>query len=237
MKFIPIKTRIFNPPRDNIYDLFDAHLPSLIDSDILVITSKIAAVHQGKCIKIDASVDKQDLIKKYADLSSTANDQGLILSLKENTLICNAGIDESNGNGYYVLWPKNPNKFAKNIYKYLKDKYDLKKLGIIITDSHCIPCRRGVLGVSIGFYGFRPVINNIGRKDIFGRVNQMSTSNIVDTLAAMAVLLMGECDEKQPLLLIRGTSDIEFTDKNTSDELVMPLEEDIFFSILKNFKK
>src|SRR3989344_9536240 len=67
MEFITVKTRVFQPPKDDFYDLLDSSLPRLREGDVLIITSKVLAIHQGRCLKIDPGVDKDKLIKLEAD--------------------------------------------------------------------------------------------------------------------------------------------------------------------------
>lgn len=52
MKFIPVKTRRVLPPKDDIYPILDDFLPKLREGDIIFITSKILAIHQGRCVKM-----------------------------------------------------------------------------------------------------------------------------------------------------------------------------------------
>ena len=89
-----------------------------------------------------------------------------IITIKGHTLIANAGIDESNANGYYILWPKRPSALAKEIRAYLKKKYKIKNLAVVVTDSHIIPLRHGTTGISIGFYGMEPLYDYRGMPDI-----------------------------------------------------------------------
>ena len=65
----------------------------------------------------------------------------VMLTMKNNILIPTAGIDESNGKGYYILWPKDPYQSAKKIYNFIKQEFKLNNFGIIISDSHCVPLR------------------------------------------------------------------------------------------------
>jgi F420-0:gamma-glutamyl ligase len=67
MEFIPIKTRPLLPPQDNLFEIMDEYLPDLNEGDILFITSKVVAIHQGLCIKNDSKVSKKELIEKEAD--------------------------------------------------------------------------------------------------------------------------------------------------------------------------
>lgn len=240
MKIIPIKTRIVKPPKDDIYSVIDEFCPILKEKDVFLITSKILAIHQGRCIKISSVKNKDDLIKKEANVfipRKECPNEYVVLTIKNNTLISSAGIDKSNSGGYYTLWPQNPEKEAKKICEYLKNKFSLKKLAVIITDSHSLPMRYGCMGISIGFYGLNPLKNYIGKKDIFGYMMKVSRSNIVDALAVMGVLSMGEGNEQKPIAIIRGASFVEFTNKEMYQDLLIPIEEDIYYPLLKNFYK
>ena len=238
MKTIPIKTRPINPPQDDIYKIIDKYCPKLQEGDVLAITSKILAIHQGRCIEINKVKDKDDLIKKEAEVfipREKVPGEYVILTMKDHTLIPTSGIDESNGNGYYILWPKKPEKDAKKICNYLKKKYKIKKLAVIIIDSHTIPLRYGVMGISTGFFGLEPLKNYIGKKDIFKRKIRLTKTNIVDSLAVVANLAMGEGNEQQPMVIIRNADFVKFTNKKTYKDLLIPMKKDIYYPLLKNF--
>ena len=131
--FLPIKTRKFLPPKDDLYNLLDEFIHQLKEKDILVITSKIVSIHQGRVIKAKSLAQKIQLIKQGADAYFPSQPHGL--TLKNLTLTPYAGIDRSNANNHYVLWPKKPHQQAKKIWQYLKQKHSLKNLGVIIIDS------------------------------------------------------------------------------------------------------
>ena len=240
MQIIPIKTRVMSPPKDDIYDVIDNFCPPLKEGDVFLVTSKILAIHQGLCIPVDEIKNKDDLIKKEEEIFIPREEcpgEHVILTLKENTLIPSAGIDESNANGHYILWPKNSEEEAKKICEYLKEKFSLKKLAVIITDSHTTPLRYGVMGISIGAYGLDPLKDYREEKDIFGREIKMTQINIVDALAVMGVLLMGEGAEQKPLAIIREADFVEFTNEEKYKDLLIPVKEDIYYPLLKNFHK
>jgi len=239
MQFIPVKTRALLPPKDNLFKIFDQFLPKLKEGDILFITSKILGIHQGRTVKVEGA-NKKKLIYAEAEsvvLGPTYKKSKFYLTLKDYTLIPSAGIDESNGNGYYILWPKNTQKLLKEIWKYLKQKYKIQNLGVVATDSHTIPLRWGTQGISIGFYGFKPLKDYRGTKDIFNRKLKYTQSNIVDSLTAAAVLFMGEGKEKTPLLIARGLDFIKFTPKDLYKTLVIDPKHDIYAPLLKPFAK
>src|SRR3989344_7514834 len=202
MRFIKIKTRAFLPPKDDIYDLLN-RIKKINDGDILVITSKILGIHQGRCIKIEPGVKKLDLIKQEAEYYklTKVKQQKFILTIRNHVLALSAGIDESNANGYYVLLPNNVNKLLKEIWLQLRKNFKIKKLGVIATDSHTFPMRRGTIGIAIGIYGFQPQPDYRGQKDIFGREFKFTQTDVVDALAISAVLVMGEGNERVPIVL------------------------------------
>jgi len=240
MKVISIETRTILPPKDDIYSVIDEFCPKLREGDIFIITSKVLAIHQGRCIPINEIKNKDDLIKKEADVFIPRKEcpgEHVILAIKKHTLVPSAGIDESNANGHYILWPKNPEKEAKRICQYLKKKFSLKRLAVVITDSHCIPLRYGTMGISIGFYGFKPLKDYRGKKDIFGRVLKITQANIADALAVIGVVAMGEGNEKRPMAIVRDADFVKFNNKETYKDLLIPIKEDIFYPLLKNFYK
>ncbi|MBI5466312.1 MAG: coenzyme F420-0:L-glutamate ligase [Candidatus Kerfeldbacteria bacterium] len=237
MRLIPVKTRVLKPPRDDLYGVLDEFLPKLQEGDVLCVTSKVLSIHQGRCVAITPAVKKDELVKQEAEyyLPGTTNQAGVPLTIKEHTLIPSAGIDESNAAGYYVLWPQDAFGAAREICQRLKQKYSLPKLAVIITDSHTIPLRWGVVGISIGWWGLNPLRDYRGLPDIFGRKLTMTQSNVADALAAAAVLIMGEGDERQPLVVVRDASFVEFTERDMSQEFVIAPEFDLYAPLLKVF--
>ena len=116
LEFIPVKTRIVHPPKDDINDIIDSL--DIKDGDIIFITSKILGLHQGRTVKI-GEVPKEDLIKKEADrylaYENQTGDFHVNLTVIQNVLIPAAGIDESNADGYYVMWPKKIDQLCQEI--------------------------------------------------------------------------------------------------------------------------
>src|SRR4051812_18591820 len=109
MELIKVKTRKFLPPQDNILEELDKRLPKLKEGDVLLIASKILAIHQGRCIKKIRDprnkIQKKQLVQAESDYSLPSYMVGkteIVLTIKDYTLIPAAGIDESNGNGYYI---------------------------------------------------------------------------------------------------------------------------------------
>lgn len=240
MKVKAIKTRKFLPPKDNLWNLLSESIKSLDENSVVAITSKIVSIGDGQCISADKVLDKDKLIisqaDKYIPRSLTPN-KWVMHTIKNNLLIASSGIDESNGNGYFILWPKNPHLSAKRIWHHLRKKFKVKDLGIVIVDSHCIPMRRGLVGISIANFGFNPLRDYRGEKDIFGRELAISLTDIPDCLASAAVLEMGEGAEQTPIAIITDVGHIKFGIKDSQSKkpyssFVIPEKEDLFYPFL-----
>lgn len=207
---------------DEVFDILDSTLPLLKEKEIVVVTSKIVAICQGDVVKNDGSVKKIDLIKKEADLyidEPKVTRYNVNLTIKRDILIANAGIDESNGNGYFILWPRDSQKAAEKIWEHLRQKHHLRYLGIIISESRTTPLRWGTLGVGLAWCGFEALKNYIGEPDIFGRSLKMTKLSVLDGLAAGAVTVMGEGNEQTPLAVISDVPFAIFQDRlPTKDE-------------------
>lgn len=242
MEVLAIKTRKFLPPKDDLWSFLSA-IRSLRETDVVAITSKVVAIAEGRCVP-RSKITKDKLAVKEADkyLPREISPGGWILhTIKNNMLVASSGVDESNGAGYFILWPKNPKKSAIRIWQFLTKKFKVKNLGVIITDSRLVPLRRGVVGIAIAYFGFKPIKDYRRTKDIFGREFKMETSNIPDSLATSAVLEMGEGLEQQPIAIISDISQIEFTDKqfkpkSLDDSFEIPEKEDMFYPFLSSVK-
>lgn len=239
LEFIKVKTRKFLPPKDDFYDLLDKHLPPLQNGDVLVITSKVLGIHQGRCVKKGEGVKKDDLIMQEADYYIPRNEspENYLITIKNNLVIASAGIDGSNTDGYYVFWPEKIDVLTREVREYLKKKYNLENLAIIVADSHSNLLTLGASGLAIYFLGFEPIRNYKGKKDVFGRGIKIGESDVATPLASMGVLLMGEGDEQTPMVIIRGADFLEFTDRETFQNFIVPPERDIHRSMFNVFRK
>lgn len=242
MKVTPIKTHKITQKDKNIFSVLDAYIADLKENSIVVVTSKIVAICEKRIVEIKSSEQKDDLVKKEADyyLPREFNQYGFMISINKGIMVASAGIDESNGNGYYVLWPKDPQKSANKIREYLVKKFHLNYLGVIITDSKLTPLRWGVTGVAITHSGFRSINSYIGKPDIFGRKLHAEKVNVADALATAAVVEMGEGNEQQPLAIIEDVSFVHFQKRNPTkkelESIKISLEDDVFASLLSAVK-
>ena len=233
MEVRPIKTRIFKE-RENLVDFIVAHIPRVKEGTIIVVTSKIVALAEGRTLEIEDEMTREKAIKQESDFAIRT--MYTWLTLKDGLLMSSAGIDESNADGKLILLPKDSFKTASVLLRELKKRYRVKKLGVLITDSRVLALRAGAVGVSMGYAGFRGIKDYRGTPDMFGRTMKISRSNIPDALSSAAVLVMGEGDERQPLAVVTGLP-VEFVERTQRKELVIPPEHDMYRPFFEEVKK
>lgn len=234
MHILPIQTRVFTPPQDDVYAELLERLPTLQPGDILAVSSKIISLHEGRCVA-SSEADKATLAAAEAECIIPRSYWPTPLYIKQHAFIGGAGVDASNANGYYILLPEDPFWSAQQLLNHLRAAYNCQDLGVIITDSHSTPMRRGSTGIAIGYAGFNPLRRLVGTNDIFGRPFTSTVVNIVDGLAAAATVVMGEGTECQPAALIREVAPIEFTDDAVAAEHLVPYHEDTFRVLYEDF--
>lgn len=251
MKAIAYKTKKILPG-DNLFEILESSLPKDIkENSVIAVSSKIIALCEGRVAE-DTEEIRNHLVEEEAEyyLPRHSNKYDFCISIKHNTFTATAGIDRSNGNGKLVLWPKNPQKSVNDIREFLVKKFGLKNIGVITTDSKTSPLRWGVTGVAIAHSGFEALKSYIGKPDVFGRPLHFEKTNIADSLATAATLVMGEGDEQTPLAVItdlptgrQGIPFVVFVRRNPTqeelDSLHIELEDDVFHPLLTavNWKK
>lgn len=239
MRCFPIKTHKIKYKKDNdILNIIDLYIKNLKENSVVCITSKIISICEGR-VKKDCNFD--ELIKKESDLyiPSSKNKYKTTITVKEGTLIARSGVDNSNSDGYYVLWPKNPFKSANQICEFLKKKFKIKNLGVIISDSRSIFLRKGTCGICIGYCGLKPFKKYKNATDIFNFTLNQSL-NIVDNLATVGVLVMGEGSEQTPIAIIENAEHIKFTNLKPSTQEIslwrIKKEDDLYHYFFENAK-
>jgi dihydrofolate synthase / folylpolyglutamate synthase len=224
MQIKPIKTKIFKQ-NDNLFEFVLNHLKSVSDNSVIVITSKIVALAEGRVVSARNEKEKIALIKSESEIA--IHTKYVWLTVKDGILMASAGVDESNADGKIILLPKDSFKIAQKLRKQLIEKFKLKNLGIIITDSRSMPLRSGVFGVALGYAGFKGLRDYRNSPDIFGRKFKFSQANIADSLATAAVLVMGEGAEQQPIAVI-SQAPVEYTERLNKKELYIDFRDDLY---------
>lgn len=240
MQITAIKTRALVPPQDDLLAALGESITEFPEHAVLAVSSKVVSIWQGRCVPLE-DIEKDELIKREADKyleRSEVPGEWVMHTMKNNVLIPTAGIDESNANGHFVLWPNNPNAAAEEIVAWAKERYGVTNIAVLITDSHSIPLRRGTVGICLGYAGFAPLNDYRNTEDIFGREFKLEQANIADGLAAASVLVMGEGSEQTPAALITGVPFVRFGQgEDTQDpqgSFEVDIDNDLYYPFLKH---
>lgn len=238
LEIFPIKTKIFEPPQEDILpEVFKVLDGKIKNGDVIVITSKIVSINEGRCIPVSEVEDKEKLVEKESEWYMPAGENNQwSLSYRDSMLVFAAGIDESNAKDHYVLLPEDSFKSAHKLREELIKKFSLTDLGVVIIDSHVVPFRKGSVGVAIGCAGIEPVKEFAGKTDLFGRQYEHTRINVVDSIASLAMYVMGETTEQTPVCIVRNAPHLEFTEENCKEKMVIPLEEDMYYPLIKDIK-
>ncbi len=228
-----IKTRIYKENED-LFEFILGHIKNLREESVLVVTSKIVALGEGRTRMVKSKKEKEKIIKEESEFAIKT--KWAWLTIKDGIVMASAGIDESNANGKLILLPSDSFKIAYEIQQRLRKRFGLKHLGVIITDSRTEPLRSGVTGKSVGYAGFEGVKSYIGKKDIFKRPFHFSKVSVADSLASGAVFEMGEGNEQKPLCVIEDTS-IKFTNRKVDHkETQIPFKDDMYAPLFRKYK-
>ena len=196
---------------------------ALRKDDVLVLAQKIVSKAEGRMVEIATVKPSQRAIDLAAEVQKDPRLVELILSesvrvvrSRPNVLIvehrlgfimANAGIDQSNvsepSRECALLLPEDPDSSARGLHERLA-VLSGSEVGIVISDSFGRPWRLGTVGVAIGCAGLPAIIDLRGRRDLYGRPLRVTTVGHADEIASAASILMGQADEAQPVVLIRG---------------------------------
>lgn len=214
----------------------------LADHDVLVVTQKIVSKAEGRIVDTHGAEPSHMARMAAAQGHKEAGyyevvlresrrivkmDRGVLLTETHHGLVCaNAGVDESNvGGGYVVtLLPIDPDGSAATLRAALRDRAGVD-VAVIISDTFGRPWREGQVNVAIGAAGLAPLADYAGQADGYGYIMQATLIAVADELAAAAELVMGKTD-RTPAAVVRGYA---YTPaEGGASALIRPPERDLF---------
>jgi F420-0:gamma-glutamyl ligase len=239
MQVTAFKTRLAKSG-DDICQIIAESIAALPERSVLVIASKLFSTCEGRFVPktTEDKEEKHALVRHEAEWYTDPHSSkyNLMLTIQGNWMFVNAGIDESNANDQYLLWPADRQKSINRVWQFLREHYGVKEVGVTMSDSSSIPLNWGVVGHAIAYCGFEPLKSYIGKPDLFGRLMKMEQVNVMQSLTTAAVFEMGEGAEQTPLGLVSGAKDVVFQDHvPTQAELTalkIELEDDAYAPIL-----
>jgi coenzyme F420-0:L-glutamate ligase/coenzyme F420-1:gamma-L-glutamate ligase len=216
------------------------------NGDVLALAQKIVSKAEGRSVELASVKPSARAVAVAAEVQKDPRLVELILSesvrvvrSRPNVLIvehrlgfvmANAGVDQSNvaptdGVERALLLPVDPDGSAERLRARLAELLGSTP-AVIITDSFGRAWRRGTQGIAIGAAGLPALLDLRGNPDLFGRTLQVSISGFADEIAAAASLVMGQGNESQPAVLVRGLT--WNAPANPASNLVRPAAEDMF---------
>lgn len=196
----------------------------LADGDIIAVTQKIISKAEGRLRRLaevtpgeralalagETGKDARlvELILQESRALLRVRNDLLIVEHRLGMVLANAGIDRSNTGAdadTVLLLPADPDASATRLRHTLETACGVH-LGVIVTDSVGRAWRRGTVGIAIGTSGVAPFLDLRGQSDRGRRILVSSDIAPADSLAAAAVLVMGEAAESTPVALIRGAA-------------------------------
>ena len=215
------------------------------DMDIIVIAQKIISKAENRYIDLDKIHISEEANKLALKMNKDAgliqaiiNESNKILSTDKGVVIVehnlgfiniNAGIDQSNipqKNNLALLLPKDPSKSAKKLGISLSKALN-KNISIIISDSMTRPYRSGVINFALASYNLPSLLDLKGKKDLYGNKLKATEVAIADELSSASGLLMGQTDEKKPVILIKGLNKSCY-EVNDAFDLIVNENEDLY---------
>ena len=127
-----------------------------------------------------------------------------------------AGIDHTNSPEEFVtVLPDDACKTAAGIRETLMKRFGCD-VAVIITDTATALGRIGSQDVAIGYAGIDPITRQTFSDDLFGAARSGGLDIVIDSVAGIAGLVMGQTTEKTPAALIRG---VEYLPERSDEPL------------------
>jgi len=226
-------------PGDDIAALIES-LFNIQAGDILCLASTVVAKSEGRLRTLESyrPSERAERIARQVGKDSrfvqAVLDESADVLLEKPFLLTktrfghigvNAGIDQSNvGGGRILLLPEDPSRSAEKLRRSLN-----KDCAVIITDTCGRPFRCGVTGVAIGWAGISALQDWRGKRDMHGKVLEITLEAVVDEIASAANLLMGEAGDGTPAIVFRG---LRFPSGGKSS-VFMPEDRDVIRPFLR----
>ncbi len=212
--------------------------------DVLAVAQKVVSKAEGRLVDLNTVVpsgeaealarraDKDprlvELILRESRAVLRVTPGVVIVEHRSGIVLANAGIDRSNiadAAHHALLLPVDADASAAALRARLTAAFGVAP-GVIITDSIGRAWRLGTTGTAIGAAGVTVLDDLRGQPDLYGRTLQVSEVAVADSLAATAVLLMGEAAEATPVVLMRGLAPVTTAQRATA--ALRPAAADLF---------
>ena len=203
---------------------------SLVDGDIVVVTSKIVSKAEGRIVSADDREDAitAETVRVVASRETSPGHRTRIVENRLGIVAAAAGVDASNTpHGTVLLLPVDPDASARVIADGLRLARGVR-VGVIITDTLGRAWREGQTDQAIGAAGVHVFEDLRGGTDAEGRPLTVTMPCVADELASAADLVKGKAS-RLPVAIVRGRADlVGDLDLPGARSIVRPAERDMF---------
>lgn len=223
----------FRPGDDLAAALTAALDGSLLDGDVLVVTSKVLSKVEGRLVRVPADPEERDTARRALIDRETVR----LLATKGRTkIVANslgivqaaAGIDASNVAGDEVaLLPEDPDASAAALRAALRARLGVD-VAVVVTDTMGRTWRTGQTDAAIGAAGLAVVHAYGGAVDAQGNELVVTEVAVADEVAAAADLVKGKLGGV-PVAVVRGLPAALRSETARGADLVRPVDEDLFW--------
>lgn len=130
----------------------------------------------------------------------------LVVVTKNGFIATDAGVDYSNlPRGYAVANDLDFDLEAERIRRKVREITG-KDVAVVVSDTEFTVSngKFGSVDVAVGSSGIEPLTRLFGGRDLFGEPKFGGLDIVVDEICSAAALLMGQCSEGIPVVIIRG---------------------------------
>ena len=184
---------------DDLATLVAAHT-SIVDGDVVVITSKIVSKAEDRLVP---ALDRVDAIAAEAQRVVAQRGRTSIVETRHGFIMAAAGVDMSDvPHGFAALLPLDPDASARKIRGDIQKALGIT-IGVIITDTFGRAWRDGLVDMAIGAAGIQVLNDFRGRVDGAGNLLEATVMATVDEIASASELVRQKLTQS-PVAIISG---------------------------------
>ena len=200
---------------------------ALTDGDVVCVASKAVSLAEGATVRLgpgDQHAARRDLARRLS-IEVVADTPAVVVTRTRHGFVAaNGGIDTSNvADGWALLLPDDPDASAARLRTALHETTG-HDIGVVVTDTFGRAWRMGQTDVALGAAGVPVLRDERGRRDLDGRVLEVTEAAVADEVAGAADLVRDKASGAA-FVLVRGLAHGEH---GRAADLVRPLHEDLF---------
>ncbi len=166
---------------------------------LVVPMKRILSIPSIRAMMIERSANPEAMLDGYSRINNFTFVVGAHAAYLDE-----AGIDHTNSpDGYVTALPSDPCEVARRIRGELRERFGADA-AVIITDTVTCVGRLGSQDIAIGFSGIDPITRATFSDDLFGVPRSGGIDVVIDSIAGLAGLVMGQTVERTPAVLVRG---------------------------------